>query len=312
MKKVEKHELFGSPYLSSISFEKWYMSGRNVYDTIQKKTGQTNRNHCTLLHGGGIPYKYWLPSPVEPLSHRPSKGYYFATGTHFLRMPKSIETIFAYDIKEMSAMNTLDVDVTVDVFFYHFRMYKTLFRNYTNDKFKKRLLTTVTIPANEIVSLLSDFKLDNLDTDAFTIEVVPRELQFTHPRRFFGGGNVVGVHVTTSFTKSSTIHTKKTVRDLYDLGHLGQGTDDTQPQPTQIVDTSGETEKSALTNTSSANVSASVSGDSQRPDNIEVEFKEDELIVNVADQDFPLRNINRQIYDTKEGFFRQIVLMENL
>ena len=129
MKKVEKHELFGSPYLSSISFEKWYMSGRNVYDTIPKKTGQTNRNHCRLRYGGGIPYKYWLPSPVEPLSHRPSKGYYFATGTHVLRMPKAIETIFAYDIKEMSAMNTLDVDVTVDVYLYHFRMYKTLFRN---------------------------------------------------------------------------------------------------------------------------------------------------------------------------------------
>ena len=308
MKKVEKHELFGSPYGTTINFEKWYMSGRNVYDTIQTKTGQTNRNHCRLRDGGGIPYKYWLPSPVEPLSHRPSRGYYFSTGTHVLRMPKAIETIFAYDIKEMSAMNTLDVDVTVDVYLYHFRMYKTLFRSHL-DKFKKRLLTTVTIPANEIVSLLSDFKLDNLDTDAFTIEVVPRELQFTHPRRFLGGGNVAGVHVTTSFTKSSTIHTKKTVRELYDLGYLGQGTDDTQPQPTQIVD--GATGESALTNTSSANVSAFVSGSSQRPENIEVNFKEDELIVNVADQDFPLRNINRQIFDTKEGFYRQIVLMDN-
>tara|TARA_B100000902_G_C27318365_1_gene922719 strand:+ start:1490 stop:5059 length:3570 start_codon:yes stop_codon:yes gene_type:complete len=310
MKKVKKHELFGSPVQRSTSFAKWYMTSRNIYDVIQKKTGHTNRNHCRLRDGGAIPYKYWIPSPVEPLSHRPSRGYYFKVGTHVLKMPKAIETITAYDIKEMAAMNTLDVDVTVDVFLYHFRMYKTLFRSHLDD-FKKRLLTTVTIPANEIVSLLSDFKLDNLDTDAFTIEIVPRELQFTHPKRFFGGGNVTGIHVTTSFTKSLTVHTKKTVRELYDLGHLGQGTDDTQPQPTEIVDTSGETEKSALTNTSSANVSAFVSGSSQKPDNIKVDFKETELIVKVADQMLPLGQVNRQIFDTKEGFFRQITSIHN-
>ena len=330
MKKIIKHELFDSHplyYTPLPSLGEWYTQGKNRYDDgIPQVFGENSQHRCIPNDVGFSHAANVVLSKATIFNTTPHNTVGFSISTaggiggypNGGNLPRTFNLLTKIEFADAVACNTLPFEVELEVYLYHFKMYSIFHSTGTNriqtahkhEEYKKRLWSVVKVNPNDIVSLgLGGLKFDNLDTDAFYIEVCPRRIinVDTRPQRDYPSGRAVdkdkhSIFITSSYKSTYRMHTLKTFRN----DHGWEENDITEYSPDgniENIDNNTDSKVNGILGTSNE-----INSDSIRPEQIDVTFNPEEIIIkekNSENLSSSLLNVHRMIFDTESGFSSQ-------